>query len=85
MTERKGEGLVRLMLNANEVTKLNWLAKALNKTHDETVEMIVRAHLVGVESEDCSEFLDKRHCGFCQTSYLFSEGHDCPVMGNGND
>mgnify|MGYP001595361588 FL=1 len=54
-TERKGQGLVRLMLDADEVVKLTWMAKTLNKTQDETVEMIVRAHLVGIKYEDYDE------------------------------
>ena len=54
-TERKGQGLVRLMLDADEIVKLTWMAKTLNKTQDETVEMIVRAHLVGIKYEDYDE------------------------------
>ena len=55
LTERKGEGLVRLMLDADEIIKLNWMAKTLSKTQDETVEMIVRAHLMGIKYEDYDE------------------------------
>lgn len=51
-TECKGQGLVRLMLDVEEIVKLNWMAKTLSKTQDETVEMIVRAHLMGIKYEE---------------------------------
>ena len=51
-TMRMGQGLVRLILDVEEIEKLNWMAKTLNKTLDETVEMIVRAHLMGITIKD---------------------------------
>ena len=46
---RKGEGLCRITLTAEEVEKLHYIAKTMNKTNDEIVEMFVRANLMGVE------------------------------------
>ena len=49
---KKGEGLCRIYLTAEEVEKLHYMAKTMNKTGDEIVEMFVRANLMGVEIKD---------------------------------
>ena len=46
---KKGEGLCKISLTAEEVEKLHYIAKTMNKTGDEIVEMFVRANLMGVE------------------------------------
>ena len=45
----KGEGFVRIPLDADEIDKLNWTAKTMNKTIDEVVEIFVRANLMKIE------------------------------------
>ena len=49
---RKGEGLFRISLTAEEVQKLHYVAKTMNKSGDEIVEMFVRANLMGIEIKD---------------------------------
>jgi len=48
----KGQGLHRISLDVDEIEKLNWVAKTLNKTTDEIVEMFVKANLNRIEIND---------------------------------
>src|SRR3989304_5550834 len=45
----KGQELYRIVLDADEIEKLNHVAKVLNKTTDEVVEMFVKADLLEIE------------------------------------
>ena len=44
-----GQALFRISLSDEEIEKLNWVAKMMNKTVDEVAEMFVSLHLKNIE------------------------------------